>query len=139
MEKKICNTCKQEKFIDEFHKLKISSDGHLGRCKLCQAEYSITHRQARVKKANSLRNSLKNVPCAMCGIRYPPYIMQFHHKVPLQKHRALSKITSIKQMKLEAEKCIILCANCHIEREWGENGSMRNYFKKKYHAANVGI
>ena len=58
--------------------------------------------------------------------------MHFHHLDPNKKHKDISRMRTIKAIKREAEKCIILCANCHVEREWGKNGSLRNYFKKKY-------
>jgi len=67
--------------------------------------------------------------------------MQFHHLDPTTKEFDIysggGRTHSIKKLKAEIEKCVIICANCHLEREWGENGILRNYFMEKYHTANV--
>lgn len=65
---------------------------------------------------------LKSVPCADCGIQYPHYVMQFHHIDPYSKSIDIPKCGSVSRLIKEVSKCVVLCANCHLEREWGENG-----------------
>jgi len=125
MEKKVCRECKQEKDISEFYGPYLYPSGvywHENRCKECATTYRKKHQKDRGrrtrKKIVAVRNSLKQKPCADCGIQYPPHIMQFHHLVPSQKHKELSAIKSIKALMRESEKCIVLCANCHAIREF---------------------
>lgn len=57
---------------------------------------------------------LKNVPCKDCGIKYPPYVMDFDHLS--DKEFLISKMTgcgSKKKMMIEAAKCDVVCSNCH--------------------------
>jgi hypothetical protein len=65
----------------------------------------------------------KDVPCADCGVKYPSYVLHFHHRVPAQKKFTIGRgaITQIAMERLvrEVAKCDVLCANCHAERTWG--------------------
>jgi formate-dependent nitrite reductase cytochrome c552 subunit len=79
-------------------------------------------------KIKEFIRQVKNVPCADCHNRFPHYIMQFHHLDPATKEFDIYSgggRHSIKKLKAEIEKCVIVCANCHLEREWGENGLSR--------------
>lgn len=49
MEKKICCRCKQEKIIDDFHKLRSSKDGHGRQCKSCSASQYLKKREHAIK------------------------------------------------------------------------------------------
>lgn len=53
--------------------------------------------------------------CAWCGFN-DWRALQFHHRDPMSKefslHRKIGKI-SIERLKKEAEKCDLICANCH--------------------------
>jgi len=53
--------------------------------------------------------------CAECGGEFHPSIFEFHHKEPQNKHKDPSKCLSLSKSKLrvELDKCILLCANCH--------------------------
>lgn len=56
--------------------------------------------------------------CADCGLRDIPAIYDFHHRDPAQK---LFRIGSgscrgLEKQKAEADKCDLLCANCHRRR-----------------------
>ena len=58
----------------------------------------------------------KNKPCCDCGQKFHPCVMDFHHVG--EKSFAISEPQgrSIEKIKLEIEKCVILCANCHRMR-----------------------
>lgn len=68
---------------------------------------------------------IKSVPCADCGIQYPHYVMQFDH-VRGKKEFNLANATNRgwERIKLEIEKCDIVCANCHFERTWQRKSSL---------------
>ena len=56
----------------------------------------------------------KNNKCEMCGNR-DYRVLQFHHLH--SKDKAVSRLavdgSSLKRLKSEIDKCMILCANCH--------------------------
>lgn len=78
----------------------------------------------------SLVDSLKFQTCADCEIQYPPYIMQFDHRpddtflrygVMGEKERMIGKVVyggTWDELIGEIELCDIVCANCHVEREY---------------------
>lgn len=78
--------------------------------------YRATEKRSRNKRLKLLWE-LKNKPCKDCGINYPPYIMQFDH-VNGYKEECVSRLNSYKKIIEEANKCEIVCANCHAERTW---------------------
>ena len=65
-----------------------------------------------------------NRPCDRCGIIYPPYVGDFHHRDPDLKEFTISYGSyrvSWERIVKEVEKCDYLCANCHriIENDAG--------------------
>lgn len=71
------------------------------------------HKQARRDYVASLKDS----PCTDCGVKYPPYVMQFDH-VHGQKRRNVSEMltSSLESILEEISKCELVCANCHAAR-----------------------
>lgn len=59
----------------------------------------------------------KGGKCENCGYCKCIWALQFHHKDPSQKEFRLSSgnTPSWEKTKTEADKCILLCANCHFE------------------------
>jgi hypothetical protein len=54
--------------------------------------------------------------CSICGYNKSVNALHFHHKDPTQKDFGISKsIKSWEKIKIELDKCILLCANCHAE------------------------
>lgn len=89
------------------------------RCKRCRAESVVRHRQ-RVKE--TLVNEAGG-RCAICGYSRSFRALQFHHRDPEEKRLDLSSqgVTySLQRLRAEANKCVLLCANCHAEVESGE-------------------
>ena len=88
------------------------------RCAKCNtAAVSARRRQVKrqlVKEAGG--------QCRRCGFAGHPAALQFHHVDPASKEFHLSQqgmSRSIARMRAEAEKCILLCANCHALVEAG--------------------
>jgi len=93
------------------------------------AEYQ---KQRRCKKVIRWRRNkklkliaYKGGKCEICGYDKPYYgVYDFHHKDPTKKEFGLAangKCRSFEKMKKEADKCILLCKNCHSElheNEW---------------------
>ena len=54
--------------------------------------------------------------CIHCGYKRCVEALEFHHKDPTQKDFAISgKSISFDRLKVEAEKCELVCSNCHKE------------------------
>ena len=94
------NTIKQQKYMKKYYK------SHIEIWK---------NRQIVETKA---MHKLKINGCAICGYNKCDRALHFHHVNPEDKkfqvtHSALTKNSLID----EINKCILLCANCHIEIE----------------------
>lgn len=88
-------------------------------------------RKAYLKKAVSeRRRKLREMAleygggkCQKCGYKRCARALSFHHKDPTEKDFGLSArglTRSWEKIKKELDKCILLCANCHMETH--ENG-----------------
>jgi transposase-like protein len=60
--------------------------------------------------------------CSICGYDGYQGALQFHHVDPTTKCFVVSRrgnTRSLAELQAEADKCILLCANCHAEGEAG--------------------
>lgn len=81
------------------------------------ARVTVTKRDLRRRKADTIQMA-KARPCADCGNRYPPYVMDLDH-VRGKKIANVSAMTvsfSFARILIEIAKCDVVCANCHRER-----------------------
>lgn len=80
-------------------------------------------RRASRKKREKF-NALKNGPCADCGGRFHPYVMDFDHRPGTEKHFAISLAANMNiawdRVLAEVAKCDLICANCHRVRTWNQ-------------------
>lgn len=82
-------------------------------------------KEANVKAVISYRKRTKikavtylGGKCKLCGYDKCPEALHFHHIDPKQKDFSVSKSGNTRawnKVKLEIDKCILLCANCHTE------------------------
>jgi hypothetical protein len=129
---KKCSVCQIEKSKSCFG-FKNKKLGRLhNRCKECQAVYHKIYYKANKETyiEKSKRNNSKykkqnktfvdqykeNKGCKFCG-ETCSICLDFHHKDPTQKDRNISRMKnsshSIKAIKKEIHKCIVVCSNCH--------------------------
>lgn len=88
------------------------------RCKRCRSE-RVTARR-RVVKAVLVKEA--GGRCAICGYDRHVRALEFHHLDPSQKRMSVSKdgvTLSLEAARAEAQKCVLLCSNCHAEVEAG--------------------
>jgi len=130
---KKCNKCKQKKSLSEFAVNNSKKDGLGGTCKLCHNEYTRNHYKnnreqyllKNIKRRNFNKdfcNRVKSIKkCQNCNEkRY--WVLEYHHihnkkeNISILAHQG----TSIKTLKNEIRKCIILCANCHKDMHYKE-------------------
>lgn len=88
------------------------------RCRRYRTEAAGRRRQIVKRKLVEEAGGL----CAICGYSRCVRALQFHHLDPATKefhlgHRGHTRALS--RSRVEAEKCVLLCANCHAEVEAG--------------------
>lgn len=87
------------------------------RCSQCSVE-AVTERRRKV-----IRETIeyKGGKCQCCGYDKCVEALDFHHIDPTTKEFGISdgSTRSLEKTKAEADKCILLCANCHRELHAG--------------------
>lgn len=137
---KFCPDCQQNKDESEFYlrKRKNGNPNELSHaCKDCQKlkwkdwyskhkkeriAYCSKHALNRKKDIVAFYHELKSKPCQDCGKTYHPWVMEFDHKDENAKFQNVSYLVARRFSKerifQEAQKCDLVCANCHRERTW---------------------
>jgi len=127
-----CSKCGETKPLDDFPK---SSGKRYFYCKTCTKRNNREYARGRGDKQKDRYADLKRPfiealggKCCRCG--YDTYLsaLDFHHVAPETKKFNLSKIFAsttkdtipYKEVMAEANKCALLCANCHRAYESGE-------------------
>lgn len=107
--------------------LRCSKHGHTAfyarpeggfRCGRCSSE-AVSKRRRSVKRQLVEEAGGR---CALCGFDEHPAALQFHHLDPSSKSFQLGEgglTRSLAKLRAEAEKCVLLCANCHAQVEIG--------------------
>ena len=84
------------------------------RCTKCRSE-RVAQRRRKVK---ALLVEYKGGQCEKCGYNKCLAALEFHHLDPTQKDFGISgngNTFKLDTMKKEADKCILVCSNCHKE------------------------
>ena len=84
------------------------------RCTKCRSD-RVSKRRKKVKQ---LLVEYKGGKCERCGYDKCISALEFHHLDPSKKDFGISgngNTLSIERMKKEADKCILVCSNCHKE------------------------
>ena len=104
----ICSDCKKTF-------LYFRTSGHsLNLCSTCRARS--TRLKLKIKYLDYLGGK-----CTICGFDKSVHALEFHHRIPSEKSFQISgTIKSWDKVKPELDKCIILCANCHRQVEYGD-------------------
>ena len=78
-------------------------------------------RAANRQRNRDIITAAKDVPCMDCGVRYPPFVMDFDHRDPATKVRGVGSMqtSSVEMLMAEIEKCDVVCSNCHRVRTYG--------------------
>ena len=96
---------------------------HKEQIKASAASYRAKHRQELRNKRNAISAFLAQYKmekgCCDCGYRKHPTALQFDHL--RDKKITVGQATSIARAKVEIEKCVVRCANCHAIRHHGQH------------------
>ena len=109
---KRCAGCKQELPLDNFYTRNDGKSSHKSRCRSCFIQ-SIRDIQKRKQVQAKLH---KGGRCDRCGYNACLDALDFHH-VGAKEHMLshMFKRNSVQKILAEADKCRLLCANCHRE------------------------
>lgn len=133
-----CRVCLEVKPFDQFNFADKSTGRRKTLCRPCQYSQQRQHyaankaqylpRIARNTKAAANRRrailrSMKDRPCADCGVRYPYFVMDFDHRPGEVKAfgvaQHLHRYRTESELRAEIAKCDVVCANCHRFRTHG--------------------
>jgi 5-methylcytosine-specific restriction endonuclease McrA len=106
-------TCPEHGEVEFFRR----PDGNY-RCSKCRSQ-SVSAWRRRVKRKLIERAGGR---CVLCGYDRHPAALQFHHVDPATKSFTLSRqgvTRSFSEAAAEADRCVLLCGNCHAEVEAG--------------------
>lgn len=87
-------------------------------CGRCRAEAVSRWR----RRAKEILVSEAGGRCCVCGYDKTQAALQFHHLDPAEKRFGLGSrglARAMEHLRIEAAKCVLLCANCHVEVEMG--------------------
>ena len=88
------------------------------RCKRCRSE-AVTKRRRKMKET-LVREA--GGACILCGYSCSMRALHFHHVDPASKRLELNAkgiALALDTLRAEAQKCVLLCSNCHAEVEDG--------------------
>ncbi len=83
-----------------------------------RAAYMVQAVTKRRKKLRDMARTYKGGKCAICGYNKCDRALSFHHTDPSKKDFGLSArglTRSWEKIQQELDKCILVCANCHME------------------------
>ena len=116
---KICNVCNVKKDLSMFYR---NGKYHRPNCKEC-----FTSIQMDLAKETRLYVESHKEKCYICGYDKFKRALEFHHINPSEKSFGIGTLISKRawsietkrMIDLEISKCVVLCANCHREVEYG--------------------
>jgi len=97
------------------------------RCRKWTKENGVARRAATLRAKEETREKkaqlveYKGGQCLDCSGVFPTCCYHFDHRDPLQKSAGIAQMMHrpIEEIKQEADKCDLVCANCHAIRTYG--------------------
>lgn len=121
-----CCRCKAFLEIKKFNSNTTTKFGLFSYCKFCHSESRPRKVNLRTKQRHQeTKQRLLEIfggKCARCGYREFSCSLHFHHIDPHTKTSSLGTLTfssDFSKILAEADKCILLCGNCHHALESG--------------------
>lgn len=124
---KTCNKCNKLKLLSDFSNDKYYLSGKVNRCKECERDRRKRNYNSAVEVKKSIKiiegkrkyvcDYLSEKSCVDCN-NNDILVLEFDH-VRGKKYKMISqmiKSTSLDKIKIEIEKCDVVCSNCHSRR-----------------------
>lgn len=110
-----CTQCNSNKHYTQFRVYKSGKRRKI--CRLCE---NISRKKLRTSKLSPQQKYIYDYllinRCIFCGFSNP-VCLDFHHVNPKTKSYEISQMVkdgyTIDEIKLEINKCVVLCSNCH--------------------------
>lgn len=86
------------------------------RCVKCRVA-AVSRRRRQIRLTVVLEHGGR---CEKCGYDKSVWALEFHHRERQEKEKSIGTLISDRRLteaRLEAQKCQLLCANCHAEEE----------------------
>jgi len=126
---KLCKWCGETKSKEEFY-IRSDRNSLYYYCKKCSNERDKVNQKIRSRERKIKLIMLKGGKCQSCGYDKNLAALVFHHRDPSLKEYELStvglRISSWSKCLKEAEKCNLLCQNCHLEFHYPQHSDWRN-------------
>ena len=128
-----CARCRRTRPLRDFLLRRKDGTVRFSHCRDCKASYQRQwyerNRARHIANVAVIKKKLraehrrivvaaKSRPCADCGFRYPPHVMDFDHVRGTKRWeigRAKGAVTTA-ALREEIAKCDVVCANCHRVR-----------------------
>lgn len=127
-----CSRCERRLAAERFARKGRDGTGRQPWCRGCKAEYQrawyLRNRERHIRNVRVVKQrqevanrqvirAAKDVPCLDCGLRYPPWVMDFDHVRGQKAHNVGEMLSSgTHALRREIAKCEVVCANCHRQR-----------------------
>lgn len=116
---KTCTICKRSLPLDDFDPHPFTKDRHGSQCRRCGGEQRTRRNQQRKKELIKLLGGA----CSCCGYDKCPAALDFHHTNGDKEEKVTTLMRkSFARAIEEAQKCTLLCANCHREEHYTDKG-----------------
>lgn len=130
--KKKCNKCLTWQPLTSFHINKECQGGVVGTCRICTAiknrQWYADNRARRQQAANDRNQARKKEAvnnmggqCYDCKGEFPLCVYDFHHVMGKDVNPSVALTWKKAERERELAKCILLCANCHRIRHFGND------------------
>ena len=86
-------------------------------------------RKRMIRNREFVRDYKQNKKCEICGYNKYPELLIFHHKDKEKNSGVNILMKSLKNLeiiKIEINKCMLLCSNCHRELHLKERQNKEN-------------
>lgn len=123
MEVKLCKKCGVVKDRQHYTQKLHKNGRHYSTtyCKPCTAKLHSGRNRINRLKAKQEWIEKFGGKCLDCSNKFPICVYEFHHLNPKDKDISPGQLFVMKKSKQESElaKCVMLCANCHRIRHYG--------------------
>jgi Zn finger protein HypA/HybF involved in hydrogenase expression len=111
----------QQLYQKEYQKIKYNKNKENSNLEDLRQEWRDQAKKKNKERRQFVNEYKSNCSCKKCGDTRS-YVLDFHHIDPSNKTFDLGEATkySIPKLKIELEKCITLCRNCHSEFHYFE-------------------
>ncbi len=122
-----CPQCGKERVCEKRHSYRLCRECSNKSRNLYKIHYQDgTYRETYKRKRHNFKKfafEYKGSKCAQCGVsNLPLCCYQFHHLKNKKEHiGALLRQTNKQILIDELDKCIMLCANCHLATHWKDS------------------